>query len=268
MSSETNHLNFIAIISEWNEKEENPSSNFLNTEDSNTIHLKPPEKNSRMTKNDSRKSTSSKNSIEVFLRDFVPSNQADFTTTTFKDAFHDIFKPLNKQEKDLNSIEKMRKILHSQFLYVAQIILVILDIICVLLQIVCEIILKDDGYTENIHNVILKNGTSINVDIAGFSHDFEKFHNNRYAHYTQLFESIVEILSAFILSVVILIALLKLIFEFKSFIKSRLEIFDVTIVVISFFLELFVIIKKHSIKEIEAAAVIFRFWRIIRIMNG
>jgi len=273
MSSETNHLNFVAIISQWNEdqcQEENPSSHLLNGEDSNNFYLKPPENNSRMTKNDSRKSTSSKNSIEDFLRDFVPSNEADFTTTTMKDAFHGIFKPLNKQEKDLSFVEKIKRTLHSQFLYVTQIILVIFDIVCVLTQIICDIILKDPSPNENTHSVILKNGTNINVDITGFSHDFEKFHTNsmRYVYHIQSFEYLVEICSAIILSVVIFIAILKFIFEFKAFIKSRLEIFDITIVIISFVLEIVVLIKKHTIKEIEAAAVIFRFWRIIRIMNG
>jgi hypothetical protein len=266
MSSESHHINFLTITPEWNEHDENHDKELshLNTEDSNNIYLKPPENNSHAT-NRSRISTSSKNSIVDFIREF-PSNEADFTTTTMKDAFYGIFKPMQQKEKNLTFVEKMRKILHSQILYAFQIILVIFDIICVLAQIVCDIILKDNNPTiTSTHSIHLKNGSTLNVDISGFSNDFENFHTNQFVHH---FEAIVEICSAVILSIVIFFAILKFIFEFKFFIKSRLEIFDITIVIISFVLEIFIIIEKHSIKEIEAAAVIFRFWRIIRIMNG
>jgi hypothetical protein len=179
ISLESHHINFLTITPEWNEHDENHDKEIshLNTEDSNNFYLKPPENNSHAT-NRSKISTSSKNSIVNFIREF-PSNEADFTTTTMKDAFYGIFKPMQRKEKNLSFVEKMRKILHSQILYVFQIILVIFDIICVLAQIVCDIILKDNNQTVTTsHSILLKNGTTLNVDWKSGILDSTLFYDN------------------------------------------------------------------------------------------
>lgn len=205
----------------------------------------------------SRQSVVSKISLEVFLKNLEKSEKKFLPRN-----LNHILKQGNNK-RDLSIFEKIRNFLHSQFFYTVQIVLVVFDIICVLLQIICDILLKDENGVLKKQSFELINGT--HVEILIYSNDFPKNQLNDRLHLT---EYIAEISSAVILGLVICLAVLKMIFECKYFFKSKLELFDIIIVTISFALELTSLTSKKMVKEIEASSVIFRFWRVIRIVNG
>ena len=220
------------------------------------VYLRPPESYSFVR---GRPSSLSKASIEEFLKK-LPDTRTEFTTSTMKDAFLDVFQHKPEKSKNLTLRDWIEKILHSRSLYLFQIVLVIVDIMFVLIQVVCDILLKD--YSRE-HHIDLRNGT-----VLSLSKLVPNLHDEEYVHRIHVTELTVEIGSACILFIVICIAVAKIIFETREFFKSRLEIFDTCVVIISFVLEVTFIFKKGIVREIEAAAVVLRFWRIIRIMNG
>ena len=71
----------------------------------------------------------------------------------------------------------------------------------------------------------------------------------------------VSILGIFIVEII-----LKLIFTTKAFLKSKLEIFDAIIVIISFILDI-VFFDHHAASAFELLTLL-RLWRIARIING
>ena len=75
MALNHNKADIIETVSDVNKNEEILEITHNFSEELDAIHLKPPEKNSHMT---TRHSSTSRNSIEAFLREF-PSNEADFT---------------------------------------------------------------------------------------------------------------------------------------------------------------------------------------------
>jgi len=253
--------NYNITISDYSEGEENKELHEILPQshtnfDGYNIFLKIPEPQ-RASSYRTRKSTVSKVSVEEFLKKLEKTGQ-NFTPRNF----NEILKHRNGRKND-TIYDKVIHFLHSQHFYMIQIVLVVLDIIFVLTQIVCDIISKDDGVSLQKMNHELKNGT--NLDITGY---LNYVPHNHFSDRIHLIEHISEICSAFILGLVICLALVKIIFECKEFFKSKLEIFDTVIVIISFGLEIFSITSKETVKEIDAAVVIFRFWRIIRIMNG
>jgi hypothetical protein len=248
-------------ISDYSDGEENKElhenlpQSHTNFDGFNNIFLKVPEPKSSSYR--TRKSTVSKVSVEEFLKKLEKNGQ-NFTPRNF----NEILKYRNGK-KNHTIFDNVIHFLHSQHFYIIQIVLVVLDIIFVLIQIVCDIILKDNGGSLQKMNLELKNGT--NLDIIGY---LDYVPHNHLSDRIHLIEHISEICSAFILGLVICLALVKIIFECKEFFKSKLEMFDTIIVSISFGLEIFSVTSKEKVKEIDAAVVIFRFWRIIRIMNG
>ncbi|CAF0817179.1 unnamed protein product [Brachionus calyciflorus] len=179
-----------------------------------------------------RHSIASHQSIEFFLSNF-PRDETEFANREIMNAVHDIMHSSIGLNSKMTFKEKTRLIIQSHKFHLLLIALVVLDCICVVLQVVLDIVSKEN------HDPIL-----------------------------YIIEEIVEILSVFILLLFLISILFHIIFVPKIFFKSKLEIFDSLIVLISFILEIVSIIKKDSVREIEAAVITFRFWRIIRIVNA
>ncbi len=114
-----------------------------------------------------------------------------------------VFGPsLHEGNANLTFVEKMRKYLRSTFVHVLVIVLVLFDSFCVAIELITDVeILKEKGDFKLVENIF---------KYLGFS-----------------------ILSVFVVEII-----LKIIFLFNEFIKSKLEIFDAVIVIVSFIVEI------------------------------
>lgn len=178
--------------------------------------------NLNLNKHMPRKSVISRQSIEMFLNTF-PSTDGEYVDREILETVNDIIKSNIGINKNMNLMEKIKLILKSNKFHFIMIILVIFDIVCVLVQIVVDIIHKD------FHNEII-----------------------------HLFEEIAEIFSLCILSFFLLTILANIILLPKSFFKSKLELFDALIVIVSFSLEIVSIAKKDTIRAVELCIIVFR----------
>ena len=70
-----------------------------------------------------------------------------------------------------------------------------------------------------------------------------------------------------ILSLFMVELILKIVFLNKELLKSKLEIFDALIVLVSFGFEM-VFLKDDELEAIGQLTSIFRIWRLVRIVNG
>lgn len=184
-------------------------------------HLEIPFPMSTAAYNRHRQSVISRNSIEMFLNNF-PKTESEFREREFRSTIADIMNSNIGLNSEMTKAEKIRKILDSHKFNFFQIILVVIDVICVVIQVVLDIIMKEH-------------------------HDHHALH---------IAEEVVEIISAITLFTFILIAFVKIIFMPKKFFKSKLEVFDTVIVLISFSLEIVSIVKKDQVREIEGRCII------------
>ena len=70
-----------------------------------------------------------------------------------------------------------------------------------------------------------------------------------------------------ILSLFMVELILKIVFLNKEILKSKLEIFDALVVLVSFGFEM-VFLKDDELEAIGQLTSIFRIWRLVRIVNG
>ena len=165
-------------------------------------------------------------------------------TTTNEDDFNDNISKMTRKEyletifgpslhiNNLTLMQKGKHIMHSSYFHMFIVLLIILDSIFIAVELLLT--------AENCEG---KNET------LNFVTDIFKY------------------LGLSILSIFMIELLFKIIFLNKDIIKSKLEIFDAIVVVVSFVLEL-VFLGKKELETIGAIISLFRFWRIIRIVNG
>ena len=79
---------------------------------------------------------------------------------------------------------------------------------------------------------------------------------------------ILKITIIIILSVFVVEILFKLVFLFKMFIRSKFEIFDAFIIVVSLGVNIFLLMNKKMVMSIGGLLTLFRLWRITEIVNG
>lgn len=169
-----------------------------------------------------RPSSVSKHSIELFINNF-PKNDTEYANREILSAVGEIMTSDIGLNDEMSTIDKVRLVLLSHKFHLILIFLVVLDCVFVIAQLVIDIINKD-----------LDN------------------------HSLHIIEEIAEIGSVIVLSLFIISIILHLIFVPHVILKSKLEMFDALIVIISFALEIVSILQKDSVKEIEAAVITFR----------
>ncbi|RNA22836.1 voltage-gated hydrogen channel 1 [Brachionus plicatilis] len=143
-----------------------------------------------------------------------------------------IFGPVfHLDDQNVSIKEKIRKVLLSNYLHVAIVVLVILDSLCVTIELIIE--------AENKNN----------------------------SHALHVAEEVFKYLGFGILCIFMVEIALKIIFVFNEFRHSKLEILDAIVVVISFIAEIVVLKHDDAISAIVGLIAILRLWRIIRIVN-
>ena len=167
-----------------------------------------------------KQSTVSKYSIEEFLKTF-PANESVYANNELLHVVGDIMRSDIGLNRDMSLPEKIRKILTSNKFHLLMILLTVLDCICVVIQVTFDII-----------------------------------HSKKRS--MRIAEVVVELVSCSILSLFLTEIFLKLIFLPKHFIKSKIELFDALIVIISFSLEIVSLVKHDQIHAIEALVNTFR----------
>lgn len=177
-----------------------------------------------------RPSSVSRNSIELFLNSF-PKSETAYANEEIMNVVSDIMKSDIGISSEMTLIEKVRQVLQSNKFHLFMIALVALDCVCVVLQVILDIIHSKKRSIKTLENVV-------------------------------------ELFSCFILSLFIVEIVFKAFLLTKHFFKSKLEMFDAAIVIISFSLEVVSIVKHDQIHAVEAAVNTFRFWRVVRIANG
>ena len=136
-----------------------------------------------------------------------------------------IFGPaLNLNNQNLTLADKIRKLLTSGYFHVLIIVLVLLDSFCVTVELVID--LESSGESEN--------------------------------HSLRNVEEAFKYIGLSILSFFVIELAFKLIFIWHEFIKSKLEIFDAIIVVVSFILDVVFIDKKSAVATLGSIFVLFR----------
>jgi hypothetical protein len=173
-----------------------------------------------------------------------PTTTARTTTTTNEDYFNDNISKMTRKEyletifgpslhiTNLTLMQKGKHIMHSSYFHMFIVLLIILDSIFIAVELLLT--------AENCEG---------KDETLNFVTDIFKY------------------LGLSILSIFMIELLFKIIFLNKDIIKSKLEIFDAIVVVVSFVLEL-VFLGKKDLETIGAIISLFRFWRIIRIVNG
>ncbi len=150
-----------------------------------------------------------------------------FPKMTKEEYMETIFGPrLNIQ--NLTFSEKMKKILTSHYMHFVIIALVLLDSLCVTVELI--------GMFEDIQSASLEH-----------------------------LEYVIKYLGLSILSIFMVELILKVIFINKELLKSKFEIFDAVIVLISFIAELVFINHKDSIEALGGILALFRLWRYFYI---
>jgi hypothetical protein len=145
-----------------------------------------------------------------------------------------IFGPsLHLTNVNLTWKNRIKEFLNSQHLHVAIIILVIIDCLCVTLELILEIQNKESE-SETI----------------------------------EIFAKLFKYIGFIILCMFTIEIALKIFFTFHHFIRSKLEMLDSCIVIVSLVLEIVFISENNSLSAIGGILSIFRLWRIIRIVNG
>ena len=126
------------------------------------------------------------------------------------------------------------------------IILVLLDTMCV----ICELVIPEN---KN-HDQSLSNSTkAINIENQDHIND-------------NLISYILKYVGLTILGIFLVEIVIKLAFNTRAFLKSKLELFDSTIVIASFVLD--IVFFDHSAHSAFELITLLRLWRIARIVNG
>jgi hypothetical protein len=183
----------------------------------------------------SRNSIVSRQSIELFLDQF-PKNEFDYTNREFFLTMRDIVSGDLGLHEGMTWNEKVQAVIQSHKYHLFFVLLVIFDCICVVVQMVLDIVHKEEDKYNN----------------------KAPYHTHGPDDYIYLGEEIAEGISIFILSLFIISILLHAIFIPKMYFKSKLEMFDALIVIISLCLEVVSVVKKDEVKEIEAGVITFR----------
>lgn len=134
--------------------------------------------------------------------------------------------------KNLSFIEKGKKVLHSGYFHAAVVVLILLDSVFVAVELLLN--------AENCKN---ENET------------------------LNLVSEVFKFLGLAILSLFMIELVFKCLFLNKELLKSKLEIFDAVVVLISFILEL-VFLNNKELETVGQIMALFRLWRIVRIANG
>lgn len=169
-----------------------------------------------------RNSTVSRISILNFIEN-LPNDEKDFTNREILSTVHDIIWSSIDLNSKMGFLEKARQVIKSNRYHAFLIVFVVIDCICLVMQIVFDILFKEN-HEKNIYQA----------------------------------EKLVEIMSLFVLSLFMLSIFFHLILIPRVFLKSKLEIFDSIIVLISFCLEIISIFLKENVRQIDAIVITFR----------
>lgn len=171
----------------------------------------------------------SRQSIGLFLDSF-PNNETEYANQEIFSAVREIINADLGLGKEMKLNEKLCLIIRSHKFHLFFIGLVVLDCLCVAFQMILDIVSRRRRSRE-----------------AG--HDTDPL-----IHYLELGAESFSlcILSIFLLSILCHAILLK-----KEYFKSKLEMFDAMIVVVSFILEIWAIVKS-DIREVEITVLSFR----------
>lgn len=155
----------------------------------------------------------------------------------------------NAQRKltKLALIDKIRIFLKSEKFHSIIVWFVVIDCLCVTLELTFE----------HVEKYVLKND----------KHHKQNDHHNLH-FYFHLAECILQYASLTILAIFVVEIVVKLVFIPKVFIKSKWEILDAMVVVISFGINIYLLNNKHIIMSIGGLLTLLRLWRITEIVNG
>lgn len=172
-----------------------------------------------------------KNGVENdFKNSEQTANSKRWVEFDSKDSYlHSVFGPnINFLEAGITFRERVQRIIESNYFHIVVIILVLLDTVCVAGELIISLEKKEEAL-ETAENIF------------------------KYMGLTILCLFLVEILT-------------KLIFNTHHFLKSKLEIFDGIIVIISFALDVAFLDGEAS--PAIGLITLLRLWRIARIVNG
>lgn len=142
-------------------------------------------------------------------------NNEDFSKITKEEFLESIFGPsLNFTDKNLTIRERIRRVLHSNYMHLAIIILVLLDSFCVTIELIIDLENKSNNHALHVVEEVFK--------YLGFA-----------------------ILSFFVIEICF-----KIIFTFHDLVKSKLEIVDAIVVIVSFVADLIFIIHESTLAAI------------------
>jgi hypothetical protein len=161
----------------------------------------------------------------------------EFTYQSFEVKKSVIFKKAFTQElhviydKNASQVEKLREVLLSPQLNLVIIVLIVVDWCFAVVELFTDFI---PNKTPSVR-VFEQTMTYFSIAIIGFF--------------------LIEVFA-------------KIVIVPKYFFSSKLEMFDGLIVIVGFCLEIFFAIKKRDFESVGSILTIFRFWRILRIINS
>lgn len=166
-------------------------------------------------------------------------------------------KKLKVQEDTITA--KIRKFLCSSSFHTSVVVLVVIDCLCVTLELTIE----------HIEKYVLDSGVKSELNKRSTVTASSKLHGHIDFHfYFHIIENILKCTSIAILGLFVLEVIVKLIFVPKVFIKSKWEILDALVVLISFGLNIFLFNNKHMVMSVGGLLTLLRLWRITEIVNG
>ena len=176
--------------------------------------------------------------------------------------------------------ELIKKLFHSHKFHKAIVILVIIDCLCVAVELIIEHIdvyvlgydgdmkKSDDLPATYSANKSVSNGVTDYNNATSTSYSKPTDPNYNLHLFLAVLAKILKITSIIILSVFVVEILFKLVFLFKMFIRSKFEIFDAFIIVVSLGVNIFLLMNKKMVMSIGGLLTLFRLWRITEIVNG
>lgn len=168
----------------------------------------------------------------MFL-DSLPHNETEYANQEIFSAVREMIDGDLGLSKEMSVREKMRVIIRSHKFHLFYIALVVLDCVCVVAQIIFDIMQENHR----------KNTTSSAV------HGDSPLHN---------LELMAEGASLFILSIFLLSIVFHAVLLGKVYLRSKLEMLDAFIVIVSFVLEIISITKYEMFKEFQVILLTFR----------
>jgi hypothetical protein len=170
----------------------------------------------------------------------------------------------------------IKELLHSHQFHKAIVMLVIIDCLCVAVELIIEhidvYVLGYDGDKKILENTISNSNRTIIFDtiLNSTSIDFIKQNDSNYnLHlFMSVLAKILKIISIIILTVFLIEIVFKLVFLTSIFIRSKLEIFDAFIIILSLAVNFYLLFNKKLVMSIGGLLTLFRLWRITEIVNG